>query len=1402
MGAGIRERACVRGVSRLYAYLRLRMGAAVREACRAFLGCPQSVFVGPPPWTWRRLLPPLATLTAFTAFVIATTPLAYARIAHSYESVITEVPGEGSGGKSVSMPGPLQEANSMTVFSGDLYVAERVGSEARTDQFTPSLAHAGEFDFVSQLPLQPEPNQQRSAGLAFGSAAGEAQMYLGQSLLPPSGTVTGVNVFATETCGTLECSTLKSFWTGVGAPTPFGDVAGVAVDHSEAPGDWAKGDAFVTDDISAENGGDAVVDVIEPQGAGGEKYVTQVTGPSASKPFHSPCCSEGVSVAVSAFNGDLIVGDENAVYVFRPEEEGSKTKKGRYVLVRELDLPGAGPLTHVRALAVDDANGEIYASTADAVDEFGPEGVFRGDITGVPREGVQGGVKGQTEEVPLGPTSLAVDPASHRVFVGQHGVVDVFGPDLVEPDVVTEAPSNLALESDPETGTTAWRIEPTGSVNPLEAGVASCGFAWVLTEAFGHEAPCAAPVPNGPSPVQVHATLMGLEPDTAYVYRLQAKNEHGTNKGEPSEDYRFTTPGPGLRSESVSDVSFSGASFEATIAPHDAPVEEHDLQAPAKSPTSYLFQYSTQPTTVCAHEPAACVSAPAAPVGVGSATTDVQVSQHASGLAANTTYHYRLVAINEALPASKPGVLVPFYGPDRTFTTQGPGGPVVLPDGRAWELVSPADKKGARILPSGQASVDGSTFAFLANNPTEPEPKGAGAHGLQVLSSRVAPGQWSSVDINLSRSAPEGTVANNFHEYRYFSEDFGLSVVESEGPFSIPEGPHLNTHGEWEQIIEASPVPTERTPYLRHNTTCASAPATCFQPLLDSQDVTSGEKYEGPMETVGAANAVAATPDVSHVIIDSSVPLTTGGPAVTPTSRGLYEWSAAKAPAERLSLVNVLEDGELGPAATSAVSRDGSRVFFTSCRVSGGSIRCGSYYVRDVLRGETTRLDLTEGSVPPNNGEGTFEGASADGARAFFTDTGRLTKDAGVKGADLYVCELGPEAAGPPKCALTDLTPLPAPGQPGANEDAQVSHALGVSQDGSYVYFLAKGVQAAGATPGEGERENLYVAHEHEGKWTTRFITSPVGIGLTHVVSPDGRSLAFSAENSLTGYDNRDAKTGLPDSEVYLYDAEAAKLVCASCNPSGSRPIGPAVVPASAHETPLGDLGNESLTGAGGSRSVFDGGRLFFDTKDALVPQDTNGNLDVYEFEPAVVGSCTTADPAFNAARGGCVGLISSGRAAGESVFLEASANASDVFFSTSERLVAKDTDTSVDVYDAHECSSASPCVSAASAPEECASAAACRPAPVPQPSIFGAPSSATFTGPGNLTPVPPAKPRSAAQIRAKKLSRALASCRHRYKRQRKRRAACEKQAHKAYGAAKKTKRARKSAHVNRRAGR
>jgi hypothetical protein len=142
---------------------------------------------------------------------------------------------------------------------------------------------------------------------------------------------------------------------------------------------------------------------------------------------------------------------------------------------------------------------------------------------------------------------------------------------------------------------------------------------------------------------------------------------------------------------------------------------------------------------------------------------------------------------------------------------------------------------------------------------------------------------------------------------------------------------------------------------------------------------------------------------------------------------------------------------------------------------------------------------------------------------------------------------------------------------------------------------------------------------------------------------------------------------------------------------------------------------------------------LFFDSPDALVPQDTNGLEDAYEYEPVGVGSCTEGGATFSMTSGGCVSLISSGQSAGESIFMDASENGNDVFFATNSKLTGEDYDTAYDIYDAHVCSSEVPCRSEIVVPPPCTSGDSCKAAPSPQPEIFGPAPSATFSGVGNI---------------------------------------------------------------------
>jgi hypothetical protein len=283
--------------------------------------------------------------------------------------------------------------------------------------------------------------------------------------------------------------------------------------------------------------------------------------------------------------------------------------------------------------------------------------------------------------------------------------------------------------------------------------------------------------------------------------------------------------------------------------------------------------------------------------------------------------------------------------------------------------------------------------------------------------------------------------------------------------------------------------------------------------------------------------------------------------------------------------------------------------------------------------------------------------------------------------------------------------------------------------------------------------------------------------GLTARVSANGDFLGFTSSAQLTSYDNTDANTHNPDSEIYLYDAATETLSCASCDPSGAAPtsgagIGPPVTPYNVSD----------VTDAYPQRYVSNEGQVFFDSAEALLPAATNAEGDVYEYE------------------GGELHLISSGTSDEASYFLDASVDGSDVFFETSQQLLGEARDAAYAIYDARVDGGfpEPPALSTGGPP--CESAEACKP-PLGEPPVESFPASSAFSGAGNLVsppPLPPppppgVKPKSKPLTRAQKLAKALVVCAKDKKKSK--RAKCQKQAKQKYGALK----AKKPAKSNRR---
>jgi hypothetical protein len=883
----------------------------------------------------------------------------------------------------------------------------------------------------------------------------------------------------------------------------------------------------------------------------------------------------------------------------------------------------------------------------------------------------------------------------------------------------------------------------------------------------------------------------------------------------------------------VQDASASTADLFAEIDPHG-------------EATEYEVRYGTK---ACAGEPSACTGnvTGTIPAGYG----DSQVKAVLSGLEANTTYYYRVIARNGK------GSVTSGQARQTFFTTLPSPEAAGLLDDREWELVSPVEMRGAAAEPISregaliQASSDGNAISWTATAPVSGKGQGnRRLEPLQVLSRRTGEG-WSSEDVTTPHDRGEGINSGEATEYRFFTPDLSQAIVQPQVPEEPLEDPPLAEGAK------------EKTIYLRDDETGA------FQPLVNAQDDLTGVPFGGQLEFAGA------NPDLSAVAFSSEVPLLTGA-----GQTGLYEWQPETA---ELKPVSVLPGGEPAEEAElggfeghdlrGAISSDGSKVFWTE----GASAQPdrGGLYLTDTQTGRRVQVNAAQGVSEPSEqelAEGldqvSFQAATSTGSRVFFTDTWPLTTNSTLEpvgegpmvegehtglAADLY--EYNTETG-----RLSDLTVDQRVG-----ENADVLGAIaGIGESGEYVYFVANGALAPGAQPGTCPRIkpltpqpqaqcNLYVSEpdpEHPGEHQTRLIArlsyedapdwaggnSPLPGdlgGLTAQVSPNGRYLAFMSDRELTGYDNIDQNPqaeGAHDEEVYIYDAQEGRLVCASCAPDDQPPAGVFDTENAGEGLGLTVDRPETWTGhwlAGSipgwtlfelsnpiaehqSRYLTNTGQLFFNAAGPLLSTVTSpsreetvagkatsvGVENVYEYEPAGQGSCERQP--------GCIGLISSGTSEHESAFLDASETGADVFFLTSTQLVAQASENAPAVYDARICGIADtePCLPPVEPQPQPCNGERCRPAAPAAPS-FTLAATSTYSGPANAIAQQQAASGTTTKpkplTRAQQLVVALEVCR-KDKRPRQR-PACERLARRHYGAKAKPKRIRKNGKSGRTAG-
>jgi hypothetical protein len=715
-----------------------------------------------------------------------------------------------------------------------------------------------------------------------------------------------------------------------------------------------------------------------------------------------------------------------------------------------------------------------------------------------------------------------------------------------------------------------------------------------------------------------------------------------------------------------------------------------------------------------------------------------------------------------------------------------------LPDCRAYERVSPGEKDGQDAVSlqplepaqSAPCEADEScTLAYMSVGAAF-----GGALGNEFPNAYLATrgiGGWQTTPLTPSTSqAP----ANSNAKVSYaFSEDLSQTVLR------VPS----------QQLTEGAPAGVYNL-FLRNAGGDYSLVTAVAPP--EPPPSSCGNCFEG--EDVPAF--AGASSDFSHVLFESNDSLVPGAPAAG--VENLYESAGG-----RVTLVGVLPDGTIAPLGATAgggievveegaheleraVSQDGSHVLFEAAADGGAPDpeQKGMTELYDRIDGSTTvevsapapgaRSEACEttGGVC-NAAPAQFWAASADGEFVYFTSKAALTTQSftGMEasepeppenpGNDLYRYDV----------ATGELTDLAADTKD--VNGAEVLGVVGSSEDGSHVYFVAEGELVEPRSGKDSGKPNLYVWHETAGgsgtvtyiatlappsereaenvealrlgsafryssdveDWSSRPAASQA------YVTPDGRHLAFMSVEPLTGYDNDDEEDGEPDHEVFEYSFETGRLVCASCDPSGARPIGSAFLGAK--------LSERVSTPFHQPRSLSDdGSRLFFTSPDPLVPGLSGGSNKLFEYEEAAPQ------------------LISGTEGAGSSVFLDASASGNDVFFATREQLAPTDKDGLADVYDARVDGG----IAAPLEPMPC-QGNACRELPTTTPS-FSTPLSVLFAGTGNLAPPPrPAKP-----TRKQLLARALDGCRT--LRSKKKRTACVTEANRRYGPeAKKARRGR-----------
>jgi DNA-binding beta-propeller fold protein YncE len=950
----------------------------------------------------------------------------------------------------------------------------------------------------------------------------------------------------------------------------------------------------------------------------------------------------------------------------------------------------------------------VYVGDVERIQAFEPDGTFKEEIA-VPGETISG---------------LAVDAAgdfyvTFALCCGDSSPdVHKLGPTGSPLEPTFSAKDPLAIAVDPAGN--VWAVDdpsPSFGIPPNEPSVVEFDPAGnaIIGSDEGFDRPDDVPDITHLQGIAVNSACGGvLDLYVAHANDILGKGY--LNAFGPPPDPSVCPPpkaAPEIEDQYAVSVESDGALVRAAINPR------------FWGDTSYSMEYGTAP---CFE--GGCLETPVPPASLGGKAVSASLKTAGvflPGLEPATTYHYRFVVQSGGGgPVKGKGGKEGVDGEEATFTTPSlpspsntscpngafrTGASALLPDCRAYEMVSPVDKNNGDVVtlcdPNcnstglNQSSVDGekltySSFRSFAGG------KGA-PYASQYLASRTASG-WSTEAISPPRGTPLLAPGQSvLGEFRAFSPDLCQGWLVNDSNVTLAAG----------AIEGFSNV------YRRSN---------CKAPGYEALST-----VEPPNRTPNdyRPDVQGASADGSHTIFIAQDSLVPEVPDPDPGTGGkplLYEQTEGE-----LRLVCILPDGTPVKSSCSAgtrnsqtpsrsdsldnaISEDGSRIFWSAF---SGATGPGQLYLRDShgtgsVEDDTTIAVSKAAETLSKTTASQFWTAAADGSKAIFT-----TMEPGKGISDLYEFIVETEATIPIAKEAIGLA--------------------GASEDASRIYFASKKALAPGATAG---KPNLYLDREGEFTFIATLSSADAVISepFSHTplnlepvehsaqVSPDGQHLAFMSTASLTGYDNIDSESSEADAEVYLYDAEAnegeGELRCISCNPTGARPSGRNVGTEAHPLWAAAELPTWETHLYPGRPLSEDGSRLYFESFEPLSSRDTNGMGDVYQWEAEGKGDCKATDSSFVQSAGGCIALISSGESPEDSHFVDASPDGEDVFFATASSLLPQDPGL-IDVYDARASGGFPP----PAAPKRPCEGEACQspPAPPDDPT----PSSSTFRGPG-----------------------------------------------------------------------